>query len=162
MLKILQARLQQYVNCKLPDVQAGFKKGRGTRDQPANIRWITEKATQWTWVWINSGSWWWTKRPSVLQTMGLQGVTHDWVITELNWTDDISLGPGIISRTHTEIFEVSPTHPLPGTFSQLGLQMCCVVGLPSAIYVWMLVKTQFDDGFCCLYFSFLLMLVYWK
>ena len=44
MLKILQARLQQYVNCELPDVQAGFRKGRGTRDQSANIRWITEKA----------------------------------------------------------------------------------------------------------------------
>ena len=44
MLKILQARLQQYVNCELPDVQAGIKKGRGTRDQIANIRWIIEKA----------------------------------------------------------------------------------------------------------------------
>ena len=44
MLKIIQARLQQYVNCELPDVQAGFRKGRGTRDQIANIRWIMEKA----------------------------------------------------------------------------------------------------------------------
>ena len=43
MLKILQARLQQYVNRELPDVQAGFRKGRGTRDQIANIRWIIEK-----------------------------------------------------------------------------------------------------------------------
>ena len=44
MLRNLQARLQQYVNCELPDVQAGFRKGRGTRDQIANIHWITEKA----------------------------------------------------------------------------------------------------------------------
>ena len=44
MLKILQARLQQYVNCDLPDVQAGFSKGRGTRDQIANICWIIKKA----------------------------------------------------------------------------------------------------------------------
>ena len=44
LLKILQARLQQYVNHELPDVQAGFRKGRGTRDQIANIRWIMEKA----------------------------------------------------------------------------------------------------------------------
>ena len=44
MLKILQARLQQYVNCELPDVQAGFIKGRGIRDQIAIICWITEKA----------------------------------------------------------------------------------------------------------------------
>ena len=43
MLKILQARLQQYVNRELPDVQSGFRKGRGTRDQIANIRWIIEK-----------------------------------------------------------------------------------------------------------------------
>ena len=43
MLKILQARLQQYVNRELPDVQAGFRKGRGTRDQIVNIRWIMEK-----------------------------------------------------------------------------------------------------------------------
>ena len=44
MLKILQARLQQYVNCELPGVQAGFRKGRGTRDQITDIRWIIEKA----------------------------------------------------------------------------------------------------------------------
>ena len=44
MLKIVQARLQQYVNHELPDVQAGFRKGRGTRDQIANIRWIMERA----------------------------------------------------------------------------------------------------------------------
>ena len=46
MLKILQARLQQYVNHELPYVHAGFRKGRGTRDQIANIRWITEKARE--------------------------------------------------------------------------------------------------------------------
>ena len=46
MLKILQARLQQYVNHELPDVQAGFRKGRGTRDLIANIRWIMEKARE--------------------------------------------------------------------------------------------------------------------
>ena len=46
MLKILQARLQQYVNCEFPDVQAGFRKGRGTRDQITNIHWIIEKARE--------------------------------------------------------------------------------------------------------------------
>ena len=46
MLKILQARLQQYMNCELLDVQAGFRKGRGTRDQIANICWIIEKARE--------------------------------------------------------------------------------------------------------------------
>ena len=57
MLKTLQARLQQYVNQELPDVQARFRKGRGTRDQIANIYWITEKAREFQkknsnqWVW---------------------------------------------------------------------------------------------------------------
>ena len=46
MLKILQARLQQYMNSELPDIQAGFRKGRWTRDQIANIRWIMEKARE--------------------------------------------------------------------------------------------------------------------
>ena len=46
MLKILQVRFQKYVNRKLPDLQAGFRKGRGTRDQIANIRWIIEKAKE--------------------------------------------------------------------------------------------------------------------
>ena len=46
MLKILQPRFQQYVNCELPDIQAGFRKGRGTRDQIANICWIIEKARE--------------------------------------------------------------------------------------------------------------------
>ena len=46
MLKILQARLQQYMNCELPDVQTGFRKGRGTRDQIANIHWMIEKVRE--------------------------------------------------------------------------------------------------------------------
>ena len=46
MLKILQARLQQYVNRELPDVQAGFRKGRGTKGQIANVRWIMDKARE--------------------------------------------------------------------------------------------------------------------
>ena len=73
MLKILQARLQQYVNRELPDVQAGFQKGRGTRDQVANIRWIMEKAREFqkniyfcfinyfkafVWITINCGKFW--------------------------------------------------------------------------------------------------------
>ena len=74
MLKILQARLQQYVNRELPDVQAGFRKDRGTRDQIANIRWIMEKARELqkksisalltvpkpltVWITINCGKFW--------------------------------------------------------------------------------------------------------
>ena len=53
MLNILQARLQQYVNCELPEVQAGFIKGRGARDQIANICWITEKAREFQFCFID-------------------------------------------------------------------------------------------------------------
>ena len=54
MLKILQARLQQYVNHELPDVQAGIRKGRGTRDQIANICWIIEKAREFQKTYISA------------------------------------------------------------------------------------------------------------
>ena len=54
MLKILQARLQQYMNQEIPDVQGGFRKGRGTRDQIANIRWIIEKARGFQKTYISS------------------------------------------------------------------------------------------------------------
>ena len=50
--------------------------------------------TWWTWVWVNSGSWWWTGRPGVLQFMGSQRVRHDWV-TEVNWTERIHRFPGL-------------------------------------------------------------------
>ena len=48
--------------------------------------------TRWTWVWVSSGSWWWTAKPGVLPSMGLERVGHDWA-TELNWTDVFPLWP---------------------------------------------------------------------
>ena len=51
--------------------------------------------TQWTWIWVNSGSWWWAGRPGVLQSMGSQRVGHDWV-TELNWTEAYQIRKAII------------------------------------------------------------------
>ena len=62
-------------------------KGLGAGEEGDDRGWDGWMAslTQWTWVWVNSGSWWWTGRPGVLQFMGLQRVGHDWV-TELNWT----------------------------------------------------------------------------
>ena len=60
--------------------------GLGAGGEGDNRGWDGWKAspTQWTWVWVNSGSWWWTGRPGVLRFMGLQRVGHDWA-TELNW-----------------------------------------------------------------------------
>ena len=56
--------------------------------EEAEVDWVYEDLlTRWTWVWVNSGSWWWTGRPGVLQFMGSQRVGHNWA-TELNWTDE--------------------------------------------------------------------------
>ena len=63
----------------------GMIEGRGRGDNRGWDGWMASP-TQRTWVWINSGSWWWTGRPGVLQSMGSQRVGHDWA-TELNWTD---------------------------------------------------------------------------
>ena len=76
MLKILQARLQQYMNCELPDVQAGFRKGRGIRDQIANISGSSEKAIAThssTLAWKIP----WLEEPGRLQSMGSLRVGHD-------------------------------------------------------------------------------------
>ena len=82
---------------------------------PDGKKWLIEKAlmlgkieggrrdcwmaslTQWTWVWLNSGSWWWTGRPGMLQSMGPQRVRHDWA-TELNWTPTSHSIPPLASR----------------------------------------------------------------
>ena len=63
-------------------------KGLGARGEGDDRGWDGWMAslTRWTWVWVNSGSWWWTGRPGVLQFMGSQRVGHNWA-TELNWTD---------------------------------------------------------------------------
>ena len=69
MLKILQARLQLYINCEFPDVQAGFRKGRGTRDQIANICWIIKKAREFQ------------KKTSALLTMP-KSLAYVWITTK--------------------------------------------------------------------------------
>ena len=58
-----------------------------------NISWVA----QWTWVWVNSGSWWWTRRPGVLQFMGSQRIGHDWA-TELNWTELMTVRTILLSH----------------------------------------------------------------
>ena len=66
----------------------GKIEARGEGDDRGRDGWIAS-LTQWIWVWVNSGSWWWTGRPGVLHFMGSQRVVHDWG-TELNWTEMIS------------------------------------------------------------------------
>ena len=72
-------------------------------------------STQWTWVWINSGSWWWTGRPGVLQFMGSQKVRHDWA-TELNWTD--SKSKYAQKCVYTMFLDISPEKLIDWYFSE--------------------------------------------
>ena len=65
------------------------------RRGPQRMWWLDGITTQWTWVWVNSGSWWWTGRPGVLRSMGSQRVRQDWV-TELNWTEGTIFGDGLL------------------------------------------------------------------
>ena len=119
MLKILQARLQQYMNWELPDVQAGFRKGRGPRDQIANIRWIIEKAKEFqkniyfclidyskTFDWVDHNKLW-----KILQEMGmpdhltcllrnLYSGQEATVRTGHGTTDWFQIGKGVMSRLY--------------------------------------------------------------
>ena len=72
------------------------------------------RLTQWTWVWVNSGSWWWTGKPGVLQFMGSQRVGHDWA-TELNWTStSIKRKLSItLKKNFTATLSVERSHPNP-------------------------------------------------
>ena len=72
----------------------GGRRRRGNREQDG---WMASP-TQWTWVWVNSGSWWWAKRPGVLRFMGSQRVGHDWA-TQLNWIRWEKPKLGIIARS---------------------------------------------------------------
>ena len=75
---------EELTNWKRPWCWERFKAG-GEGDNREWDGWMASP-TQWTWVWVNSGSWWWTGRPGMLQSMGLQRVRHDWV-AELNLTE---------------------------------------------------------------------------
>ena len=76
--------LMQRVDPLEKTLMLGGTRGRRRRGRQ-RIRWLVASLTRWTWVWVNSGSWWWTGRPGVLRFMGSQRVRHDWA-TELNWT----------------------------------------------------------------------------
>ena len=79
----LAASCDELTHWKRPWCWEGLGAG-GERDDRGWDGWMASR-TQWTWVWVNSGSWWWTGRPGVLRFMGLPRVDHDWA-TELNWS----------------------------------------------------------------------------
>ena len=76
--------------------------------------------TRWTWVWVNSESWWWTGRPGVLGFMGLQRVGHDWA-TELNWTDASNVEKGMATHSSTLAWKIPWTEE-PGRLQSMGSQ----------------------------------------
>ena len=81
----------------------GKIEGRRRRWQQKMRRWMAS-STRWTWVWVDSGSWWWTGRPGVLRFMGSQRVGHNWM-TELNWTElNKKLGSIIITAEQVAIY----------------------------------------------------------
>ena len=75
----------------------GGRRRRGRQ----RMRWLDASLTRWTWVWVNSGSWWRTGRPGVLRFMGSQRVGHNWA-TELNWTEIITLT--LLNKTFADCF----------------------------------------------------------
>ena len=78
--------MKSWLIWKNPNAGKDWRKAGGERDDRGWGGWMASP-TQWTWVWVISGSWWWSGRPGILQSMGSQIVGHDWV-TELNWTED--------------------------------------------------------------------------
>ena len=78
--------------------------------------------TRWTWVWVNSGSWWWTGRPGVLQFMGLQRVTHDWA-TELNCVYKVYSSSGRGTLVHLRLIHVSVWQKPPQYYKVISLQL---------------------------------------
>ena len=138
-----QSLVKVFVYCLIPSclkdlhisnlVWEGLGAGGGGDDRGWD-GWMASP-TQWTWVWVRSGSWWWTGRPSVLRFMGLQRVGHDWA-TELNWTE-LNLGfpggwdgkestcnagdPGLIPRSGRSLEKRMNGYPLQ--YSCLGNPM---------------------------------------
>ena len=100
--------------------------------------------TQWTWVWVNSRSWWWTGRPSMVQFMGLQRVGHDWA-TELNWTESRGIinyfliklwYKGKIIFCLTIVSFHSPASKRYSFKEILGVKFCSVLLIQVARYNW--------------------------
>ena len=115
MLKILQARLQQYVNRELPDVQAGFRKGRGTRDQVVNIHWIIEKARE-----FQKNMYFCFIRTSLMAQMvkRLPTMWETWV-QSLGWEDPLEKEMATDSST---LVRKSQWTEEPGRLQSTGLQ----------------------------------------
>ena len=108
------------------DPDAGRDWGRKRRGRQRWDGWMAS-LTQWTWVWVNSGSWWWTGRPGVLQFMGSQRVGRDWA-TELNWTEGIQQRDSVIC-----IFQIILCYRL---LQDIECNSLCYTVNPCCLSIW--------------------------
>ena len=86
------------------------------------IRWLDGSPTQWTWVWVNSESWWWTGTPSVLWFMESQRVRQNWV-TELNWTEELEIKPLWKLLRETQASRPGKTNNKPATHQRQNISL---------------------------------------
>ena len=117
----LATSCEELTHCKRPWCWEGLGAG-GKGDDRGWDGWMASP-TQWTWVWVNSGSWWWTGRPAVLWFMGSQRVGHDWV-TELNCTELMHLSHFLLFLCVFEICKQKLMHIL--SFIQLAFSFYLV------------------------------------
>ena len=135
----LATSLEELTHWKRPWCWEGLGTG-GEEDDRGWDGWMVSPIW-WTWVWVNSGSWWWTGRPGVLRCMGSQRVGHDWT-TELNWTELIL----IFTSIHSSIYPPNhfpahlPIHPPTCPFIYLPtlspIHPSNYLSLPSSTTVW--------------------------
>ena len=98
----------------------GGRRKRGRQ----RMRWLDDITDSMDWVWVNSGSWWWTGRPGMLWFTGLQRVRHDWA-TELNWTECNLEGKLVLLFIQVTVFCDFSTNVSLQSFSYLNLSNCC-------------------------------------
>ena len=120
----------------------GKIEGRRRRDDRRWDGWMAS-LTQWTWVWASSGIWWWTRKPGMLQSMGLQRVRHDWA-TELNWS--LAWSITLLACEMTQAIQSSHTH----THTHTQSRNRCFSGT-LLLFWWFSGCWQFDLWFLCLF-----------
>ena len=139
-LQYLVTWCEELTHWKRPWCWEGLEAGR-EGDNRGWDGWMAS-LTRWTWVWVNSGSWWWTGRPGMLRFMASQRVRHDWT-TELNWTDtyDASISNFLLppSSSHSSMFSQSTNFGFPASYGKFQLAIYFTYG-NVFIYVSMLLS----------------------
>ena len=126
----LASRCKELTHWKRPWCWESLKAG-GEGDNREWDGWMTSP-TWWTWIWASSGSWWWTRKPGVLQSMGLQRVGHDWV-TELNWSYGFKDTAFFLNKLKTAAnasCQMTACFSNKVFFFKVALGLCCSLSFP--------------------------------